>query len=103
MLPPPLPYLHPPTAPALPARLPACSTPETLVQAVQKGVARARQADVHDLPCIVHQLLLLAGRGCRDAVLLVRPGGCWSLGAGPGRVLWACLEGSRQAELVYAG
>ncbi|GAB4818334.1 hypothetical protein N2152v2_005380 [Parachlorella kessleri] len=43
---------------------------ETLQAAVQKAVARAKLADVHDLPAVVHQLLMLAAKGCRDTVLL---------------------------------
>ena len=40
--------------------------------AVRRGAARARTADVVDLPAIVHQLLTLAGTACRDLALLVR-------------------------------
>jgi hypothetical protein len=43
-----------------------------LTAAVKRGAARARSADVHDLPAIVHQLLALAGPSCRDIALSVR-------------------------------
>lgn len=49
-----------------------CSTQESLQEAVRKGIARSKAADVQDLPAIVHQLLMLAAKGCRDTVLLVR-------------------------------
>jgi hypothetical protein len=45
---------------------------QALAAAVKRGAARARSADVHDLPAIVHQLLALAGPSCRDIALSVR-------------------------------
>ena len=45
---------------------------QALTSAVKRGAARARTADVLDLPAIVHQLLALAGPSCRDVALSVR-------------------------------
>ena len=44
---------------------------QALVAAVRRGAARARSADLLDLPAIVHQLLVLAGPTCRDVALTV--------------------------------
>lgn len=41
---------------------------------VAQAGQRARLADVQDLPAIVHQLLMLSTRGCREAVLTVSSG-----------------------------
>jgi len=45
---------------------------QALTAAVKRGAARARSADVLDLPAIVHQLLALAGPSFRDIALSVR-------------------------------
>ncbi|KAL4531553.1 hypothetical protein Ndes2437A_g08876 [Nannochloris sp. 'desiccata'] len=42
---------------------------QALTAAVKRGAARARNADVLDLPAIVHQLLAVAGPSCRDIAL----------------------------------
>ncbi|KAL4443971.1 hypothetical protein ABPG75_011708 [Micractinium tetrahymenae] len=42
---------------------------EGLARVVAQAGQRARLADVQDLPAIVHQLLMLSTRGCREAVL----------------------------------
>jgi hypothetical protein len=42
-----------------------------LTAAVKRGASRARSADAHDLPAIVHQLLALAGSSCQDIALSV--------------------------------
>lgn len=76
----------------------ACSTHETLLEAVQRCVARAKLADAHDLPAIVHQLLMLSAKGCRDTALLVGGvGGCryWWVGrtgAGLARAMGGMLQ-----------
>lgn len=44
---------------------------EGLARVVAQAGQRARLADVQDLPAIVHQLLMLSTRGCREAVLTV--------------------------------
>lgn len=44
-------------------------TQESLGAAVRRACHRSRQADVQDLPAIVHQLLMLSTAGCRELVL----------------------------------
>jgi hypothetical protein len=51
-----------------------CSTEDSLRLAVDAAVSRAAGADVQDLPAVVHQLLVLSGRGCRDHVLVAIAG-----------------------------
>lgn len=52
----------------------ACSTQDNLQQVVQQAVARAKHADAQDLPAVVHQLLMLSTRGCRELILQARAG-----------------------------
>lgn len=63
-----------PPALLLPALIVARSTQESLKAAAAQGCARARAADPQDLPAVVHQLLVLSTRGCRDFILQARSG-----------------------------
>ncbi len=48
-----------------------CSTKESLAEVVRTAVKRARLADAHDLPAVVHQLLMLSGRGMGSRELIL--------------------------------
>lgn len=54
-----------------------CRSQDGLARVVAQAGQRARLADVQDLPAVVHQLLMLSTRGCRDVVLTVGGGEAW--------------------------
>jgi hypothetical protein len=51
---------------------PPCSSQDQLRAVVKKAGERARVASPQDLPAVVHQLLMLSTRGCRELILGVR-------------------------------
>lgn len=63
-----------PALPPLPTASSCCSTQDALNEAVLRATARARLADAHDLPAIVHQA---------SSCLLMRCLACWRLLATP--------------------